>query len=64
MSKKTYRIPVVWQSWGVMEIEAESLEEAKAKAIDSETPLPESNYVDDSIEIDEESAILGETVDL
>ena len=59
---KTYRIPVVWQSWGVMEIPAKSLEEAKAKALGSKTPLPESEYVDDSIQIDEESDILGETL--
>lgn len=61
--EKIYRIPVVWQSWGVMEIPAKSLEEAKAKALGSETSLPESHYVDDSIEIDEESDILGETLD-
>lgn len=49
---KTYKIPVTWQSWGIMSIEADSLEDAKEKAL-GDAPLPEANYVEDSIEIDE-----------
>lgn len=49
---RTYKIPVTWQSWGNMSIEADSLEDAKKKAL-GDAPLPEANYVDDSIEIDE-----------
>lgn len=49
---KTYKIPVTWLAWGVMSIEADSLKAAKEKALGS-APLPEANYVDDSIEIDE-----------
>jgi hypothetical protein len=56
MAKKTYTIPVIWQSYGRMKIEADSLEEAKNIAI-NEAPLPEGNYIDDSIELDEESII-------
>lgn len=49
---KTWKIPVTWQSYGVMEVVADSLEEAKAKAL-GEQPLPtDSTYVDDSCEID------------
>jgi hypothetical protein len=36
--KKEFKIPVVWQMYGVMHIEAESLEEAKEKAFAAETP--------------------------
>ena len=55
--KKEYRIPVVWSMWGHMDIVAESEEQAKAIALDSETSLPEGHYVDDSIEVDEGTEI-------
>jgi hypothetical protein len=54
--KKTFIIPVVWQSYGKMRIVANTLEEAKEKAI-NEAPLPEGDYIEDSIELDEESVI-------
>ena len=38
---QTYRIPVVWESWGVLSIDAGSLEQAAALALDSEMPLPD-----------------------
>lgn len=48
---KTYKIPVIWQSVGICEIEAESLQEAIEKAENG--PLPNnSSYIDDSFEID------------
>lgn len=51
---KTWKIPVVWQSWGVMEIEAASFEEAVEKALGDE-PLPtDYTYVDDSCQVDNE----------
>lgn len=28
---KTFKIPVTWGSWGIVEVEAETLEEAIAK---------------------------------
>lgn len=53
---KEFIIPVVWEMWGKYVIEAETLEEAMEKALDSELPLPEeSYYVDDSIQVDMES---------
>jgi hypothetical protein len=53
--KKTYRIPVVYEMWGIYEIRASSLEEAKKKVFDPGVGLPEpSHYVDDSMQIDEE----------
>ena len=53
---QTYRIPVVWESWGVLSIDAGSLEQAAALALDSEMPLPDQKeYVDESIRVDWES---------
>lgn len=51
---KTWRIPVVWQEWGFVNIEANSLEEAIEIARDDDGVilLPEGNYVDDSWEVD------------
>jgi|LSQX01.3.fsa_nt_gb hypothetical protein len=52
--KKIYKIPVTFEMYGVMEVEAASLEEAKRLAIESE-PLPEEkHYVDDSCQVNEE----------
>jgi hypothetical protein len=45
-----YKIPVTWQSWGTVKIEADSLEDA-VKIFDetvNEISLPEAEYVDDS----------------
>jgi len=48
-----YKIPAVWHEWGLIEVEADSLEEAKQKVLDA--PLPkDGEYIDDSFEIDEE----------
>jgi len=49
---KTYHIPVIWQSWGLLHIKAKSMEEAEELALDA--PLPVGEYVDDSFEIDYE----------
>jgi len=48
-----YRIPCVWQCYGVVEIEASSMEDAIEKAKDA--PLPNGDYIDDSFEVDIES---------
>jgi len=50
--KRWYRIPCTWESYGIMLIEAESLEEARSIAEDD--PLPDAEYVDGSFEINEE----------
>lgn len=47
---KTYKIPVVWQMYGYVEVEAESLDEAIQKAQDA--PLPDGSYVEGSFEVD------------
>ena len=55
--KKVYSIPVIWQAWGVVNVEADTLEEAKQKALQGNMPY-KSEYVDDSMEIDEGSPLL------
>ena len=56
---KRFSIPVVYQVWGRVEIEATSVEEARKKLADpnfvAEMGLPENpSYLDDSYMIDEE----------
>lgn len=50
-----YKIPVVYQNWGLVDVEAQSLEKAIEYAENNlyELPLPEDpQYIDDSYEID------------
>ena len=50
---QTYRIPVIWESWGILNIDAASIKHAAVLALDSEMPLPDQKeYVDDSIQVD------------
>ena len=47
---KTYKIPVSWEVYGSVEIDAESVEEA-INIFDEQSddiPLPEGNYIDGS----------------
>jgi hypothetical protein len=52
MSKKTYRIPLVWEMYGHLFVEAESLEEAIEHALGPDSPLPEGEYLSDSVQVD------------
>lgn len=57
--KQKFLVPVIYQVWGEVEIEATSVEEARKKLADpkfvDEMGLPEeSHYLDDSYMIDEE----------
>lgn len=50
---KTYNIPVVWHSWGLITVEAETLDEAIAEATAPTTPLPATaEFIDGSLEVD------------
>lgn len=51
--KKSFRIPLVWQMYGHVDVEANTLEEAIEYALGPECPLPEGSYVDDSIQVDD-----------
>jgi hypothetical protein len=57
---KTYKIGVVWQMYGSVEVEANSLEEA-VKKVDDGVPLPENGeYIEGSFEVDVEGCALNE----
>lgn len=49
----TFRIPLVWQMYGHADVDAETLEDAIEYALGPDCPLPEGNYVDDSIQVDD-----------
>ncbi len=53
---KTYRIPCSWEMYGVMEVKADSLEEAMEEALHGGSPLPmdNSSYIEASFRVDEE----------
>lgn len=54
---KIFKIPCSWVSYGVLEIEAESLEEAINTAYD-DSPLPEdSSYLDGSFTVGDKQMI-------
>ena len=61
--RKVYLIPVEFSKYGVMHVRADSLEEAKEKALYSEGLPEESEYLEDSIRIDYESPFYGQEVD-
>lgn len=51
MAKKSYRIPVEFSSWGLIEVEAENIAEAIEKA--DLAPLPtDADYIDGSFSIE------------
>lgn len=50
---KSYRVPLVWQMYGHVWVEAESEAEAIKIALGPDTPLPDGNYVDDSCQVDD-----------
>lgn len=58
---KTFKIPVTWEEYGYVEIEANSIEEALEyanKNID-ELPLPDDNhYVDGSYVIEQDIEVI------
>lgn len=56
MSKK-YNIPIVWQSYKRIHVQAENLEEAVKLALKQFLSEPDDLYIEDSFEIDE---ILGD----
>lgn len=50
---REYRIPLVWQMYGHVWVEAKSKKEAIEYALGPECPLPEGSYMDDSVTIDD-----------
>ena len=58
---KTYKIGVVWQMYGTVEVEANNLEEAIHILHSTDVPLPDNGeYIEGSFEIDSEGSALNE----
>ena len=58
---KTYKIGVVWQMYGTVEVEANNLEEAIHILHSTDVPLPENGeYIEGSFEVDVEGSALNE----
>ena len=56
---KTFKIPVEWESYGVVEIEAETIEEAiNITKTDNDIPLPEAEYMDGSWKVTEDKELI------
>jgi hypothetical protein len=56
-NKKTFKIPVSWEVYGEVKIEAESIEDALKIFEETQDSLPlplESNYVDGSFKLNDE----------
>lgn len=49
---KTYNIPIKWESYKRIQVEAENLQEATEKALKIFLDEPDDLYLDDSFEID------------
>lgn len=63
---KTYRVPVVWQVMGYVEVQAKSPAEAKRIAAEDkdDCPLPDNgDYLEDSFEVDMEGIVRDENGD-
>lgn len=56
---KNFKIPVVWLNWGLLNVEANTLEEAIVKADDMS--LPYGEYIEDSFEVDLEGVDIYNT---
>ncbi len=63
---KTYNIPIVWQSYKRIPVQAENLEEAVKLALKQFFSEPDEQYIEDSFEIDEiiNEDYFNETFDL
>ena len=58
---KTYKIGVVWQMYGTVEVEANNLEQAIHILHSTDVPLPDNGeYIEGSFEIDSEGSALNE----
>lgn len=49
---KTYKIPIRWESYKRVEVEADNLQEAMIKALKQFLSEPDDTYLEDSFEID------------
>ena len=57
---KTYKVPVVWQMYGYVEVKAESMDKAAdvVSNIGYDMPLPsDADYVEGSFEVDHDGLV-------
>ncbi len=59
-----FRVPLVWQMYGHVNVEANSLQEAVDYALGPECPLPDGAYVDDSVLVDDTLLELNDSEDI
>jgi hypothetical protein len=45
-------IPLTWEMYGKIRVDAETLEDAIEYVLGPECPLPEGGYVDESVQVD------------
>ena len=50
---RSFRIPWGWHMYGHVDVEADTLAAAIEYALGPDCPLPEGEYVDDSIQVDD-----------
>lgn len=58
---KTWRVPLTWQMYGHVDVEAVTEEEAIAYAFGPACPLPKGEYLEDSLEQDGECVLVPST---
>ena len=51
---KVYKIPIIYQSYSVYEVEANNLEEAVKMGLTEFFAEPDEDYIEDSFEIDDD----------
>ena len=49
----TYRIHLIWSLYGHVDVEADSQKQAVEIALGPDCPLPDGEYVDDSVQVDD-----------
>ena len=49
----TYRIHLIWSMYGHVDVDADSQEQAIEIALGPNCPLPDGEYVDDSVQVDD-----------
>lgn len=63
MTKREWRVPLVWCMYGTLNIEANTKEEAIALALGPDYPLPDNGiYLEDSLELDGEVEMTERTL--
>lgn len=55
---KVYNIPVTYESWALVPVEADNLQEAINKVMTKSLPELKGEYIDDSLRIDYEGVTI------